>query len=162
MFCPPACRENLSLGDCVECYPWGSFGRIAKGPEKARSGLGRRAPCSESENSSGGMSTLVERAEALAIDVSCTDDTLRVLLSDGREVSAPLARFPRLLGATARQRARWELIGGGIGIHWESIDEDISVASLLQPENFMRLPNTRVQPAREKRRVPSGRRRTRG
>jgi hypothetical protein len=41
-------------------------------------------------------------------------------------------------GATAQQRAGWELIGGGIGIHWESVDEDISVASLLQPQNFMR------------------------
>ena len=90
------------------------------------------------------MSTLVERAEALAVDVSCIDDTLSVVLSDGRVISVPLAWFPRLLEATMRQRTQWELIGGGIGIHWESVDEDISVASLLQPENFMRLPTKRM------------------
>jgi hypothetical protein len=108
------------------------------------------------------MSTLVERAEALAVDVACTGDTLTVVLSDGRVISAPLAWFPRLLEATAKQRREWELIGGGIGIHWEAADEDISVASLLQPENFMRLPHKRVQPAREKRRAQIGRRGARG
>ncbi len=87
------------------------------------------------------MSTLVERAEALAVNVSCTDDDLSVALSDGRTVAVPLAWFPRLVGASAKQRADWELIGGGVGIHWEAVDEDISVASLLQPENFMRLPD---------------------
>ena len=92
------------------------------------------------------MSTLVERTDALAIDVTCSDDELSVVLSDGRTVSVPVAWFPRLAGATARQRADWELIGGGIGIHWEAVDEDISVASLLQPENFMRLPNKALQP----------------
>ncbi|OGQ84244.1 MAG: hypothetical protein A3F90_13685 [Deltaproteobacteria bacterium RIFCSPLOWO2_12_FULL_60_19] len=98
------------------------------------------------------MSTLPKRSEALAIEVSCTADTLTVLLADGRTVSVPIAWFPRLLGATPTQRADWEFIGGGIGIHWESIDEDISVASLLQPENFMRLPDP-LQPARKKRSV---------
>ena len=97
------------------------------------------------------MSTLVERAEVLAVEVSCTSDTLLVLLSDGRTVSAPLAWFPRLLAATPKERANWEAIGGGIGIHWETIDEDISVASLLHPENFMSLPNPRTQPPRERR-----------
>jgi len=86
------------------------------------------------------MSILVERAEALAIDVSCTDDDLSVALSDGRTVAVPLAWFPRLVRASEKQRADWELIGGGVGIHWETVDEDISVSSLLQPENFMRLP----------------------
>ena len=88
------------------------------------------------------MSTSVERADVLAVDVSCTKDALNVTLSDGRTVTAPLTWFPRLLNASPRQRARWELIGGGIGIHWEAVDEDISVASLLQPENFMRLPSS--------------------
>jgi hypothetical protein len=92
------------------------------------------------------MSILVERAEALAVSVSCTDDDLSVVLSDGRTVAVPLAWFPRLVGASAKQRADWELIGGGVGIHWEGVDEDISVASLLQPENFMRLPDTTLQP----------------
>jgi len=106
------------------------------------------------------MSTLVERAEALAVDVGCTDNTLTVVLSDGRVISAPLAWFPRLLEATPKQRREWELIGGGIGIHWEAVDEDISVASLLQPESFMRLPDRRMHPAREKRRAHLGRNRT--
>ena len=48
--------------------------------------------------------------------------------------------------ALPKQRADWELIWGGIGIHWDAVDEDISVASLLQPENFMRLPNEALQP----------------
>src|SRR5438132_851955 len=86
------------------------------------------------------MSTLVDRAEVLAVDVSCNADALNVILSDGRIVSVPIAWFPRLASATPKQRADWEFIGGGIGIHWESIDEDISIASLLQPENFMRMP----------------------
>ena len=87
------------------------------------------------------MSTLVARAETLVVDVECSGDTLRVTLSDGRVVSVPLVWFPRLAGASAREQSEWELIGGGIGIHWEAIDEDISVASLLRPENFMRLPD---------------------
>ena len=85
------------------------------------------------------MSTLADRADALAVDVTCTKDALSVTLTDGRTVTVPLEWFPRLLRATPRQRAEWELIGGGIGVHWESVDEDISVASLLQPGNFMRL-----------------------
>ncbi len=98
------------------------------------------------------MSTLVERAEALAVGVSCTDDDLSVALADGRTVTVPIAWFPRLAGATTKQRAEWEFIGGGVGIHWEAVDEDISVASLLQPENFMRLPDKLLPPANRRRR----------
>jgi len=108
------------------------------------------------------MSTMAEKSEALAVDVSCSAHSLNVTLADGRTISVPLAWFPRLLEATPAQRAEWELIGGGIGIHWEAIDEDISIASLLQPENFMRLPSKRVQPTREKRRASAGRRNARG
>ena len=108
------------------------------------------------------MSTSVENAGALAVDVSCSNDSLSVVLTDGRTVSVPLAWFPRLLEATPKQRTMWELIGGGIGIHWEPIDEDISVASLLQPENFMRLPDNRIRPTRRKRRAQSGVRSARG
>ena len=50
-------------------------------------------------------------AEALAVEVSCSDDALSVTLSDGRVVSVPLAWFPRLAGATPRERSDWELIG---------------------------------------------------
>ena len=98
------------------------------------------------------MGTLVESSEVTAVEVSCKGDALQVVLSDGRAVSAPLAWFPRLLAATPKQRAEWEPIGGGIGIHWEAIDEDILVASLLQPENFMRLPNEALQRTAQKRR----------
>ena len=94
----------------------------------------------------------MENGEVAAVEVSCTTDALNVLLADGRTISVPLAWFPRLLEATPKQRAAWELIGGGIGIHWEAIDEDISVASLLQPENYMRVPNEALQRAPQKRR----------
>jgi hypothetical protein len=78
-----------------------------------------------------GMSTLVSKPVADAVDVKCTDDELIVTLVDGRRVSAPLAWFPRLLRATVEQRANWRLIGRGIGIHWEDVDEDILVRTLL-------------------------------
>jgi hypothetical protein len=74
----------------------------------------------------------MQNPEPLAVDVSCTDDALRVTLADGREISAPLVWFPRLLKATPEQKAEWRLIGGGVGIHWEAVDEDISVESLLR------------------------------
>ena len=78
-----------------------------------------------------GMSTLASKPVADAVDVKCTNDELIVTLVDGRRVSAPLAWFPRLLRATPKQRANWRLIGRGIGIHWDEVDEDISVRSLL-------------------------------
>ena len=77
------------------------------------------------------MSTLISKPVADAVDVSFTEDELVVTLVDGRRVSAPLAWFPRLLGATPDQRKNWRLIGRGVGIHWDDIDEDISVRSLL-------------------------------
>ena len=74
---------------------------------------------------------MAEKTEPLAIDVSFTEDALHVVLADGRVISAPLRWFPRLLRATPEQRAQWELIGDGIGIHWPLVDEDIEVESLL-------------------------------
>ena len=71
------------------------------------------------------------RAEAKAIDVQITDDSIEVTLADGRRVSAPLEWFPRLRDASPEQKRNWRFIGPGIGIHWEDIDEDISVRSLL-------------------------------
>jgi hypothetical protein len=96
------------------------------------------------------MTTLVESSEVTAVEIRCTADTLSAVLVDGRKVSVPLAWFPRLLDATPKQRSEWELIGGGIGIHWEAIDEDISVASLLQPENYLRLPERALKNAGRK------------
>ena len=78
------------------------------------------------------MSISAVRLDANAVDVSVTDDRLVVFLADGRELDAPLAWFPRLLGATSDQRRNWRLIGRGHGIHWPDVDEDISVASLLR------------------------------
>jgi len=57
---------------------------------------------------------------------------LRVQLSDGREISAPIKWFPSLRDASSAQRANWRAIGRGIGIHWPDLDEDISIESLLQ------------------------------
>jgi hypothetical protein len=77
------------------------------------------------------MSTLASKPVADVVDVACTDDELIVTLVDGRRVSAPLAWFPRLLRATPKQRCNWRLIGRGVGVHWEDVDEDISVRTLL-------------------------------
>jgi hypothetical protein len=68
----------------------------------------------------------------MASDVWFDSDMIHVRLLDGREISAPLEWFPRLRDASGEQRKNWRLIGRGVGIHWEDIDEDISVASLLQ------------------------------
>ena len=78
------------------------------------------------------MSILAVEVEPLAVNVSCTEDGLNVLLADGREITVPLVWFPRLQHANAQERGNWRMIGGGIGIHWEDIDEDISVESLLR------------------------------
>jgi hypothetical protein len=66
-----------------------------------------------------------------AIAVQVTDDGLTVELGDGRTISVPIAWYPRLLHATKKEKADWEFIGSGEGIHWESLDEDISVEGLL-------------------------------
>lgn len=78
------------------------------------------------------MSTSVSRLLARAQNVSCTEDSLVVDLADGRVISVPLAWFPRLLHAGPEQRADWELLGSGEGIHWPGLDEDISAQGLLQ------------------------------
>ena len=78
------------------------------------------------------MNTLaiqIEMPRAKRVVVS--DDTLSVDLADGRSISVPIQWFPRLLHATAEERAKWRVIGNGEGIHWEDIDEDISVEGLL-------------------------------
>ncbi|HYR28167.1 MAG TPA: DUF2442 domain-containing protein, partial [Thermoanaerobaculia bacterium] len=78
------------------------------------------------------MSISEVEAVPLATEVETSEDELIVSLSDGRRISAPLAWFPRLLNATEEERAEVRLIGSGEGIHWERIDEDISVAGLLR------------------------------
>jgi len=65
-------------------------------------------------------------------DVHFTEDSLSVDLVDGRTISVPLAWYPRLLHATAEQLQNWKLAGGGFGIHWPDIDEDLSTEGLLR------------------------------
>lgn len=78
------------------------------------------------------MTTLAVKIEVPnAHSVIVTDDTLTVELDDGRTVSVPTAWYPRLVNASKEERNNWRLIGKGRGIHWESIDEDISVEGLL-------------------------------
>ena len=78
------------------------------------------------------MNTLAIKMEIPQIvNVSVTDDTLTVELSDGRTISVPTAWYPRLVHATPQEREKWRVIGKGHGIHWESLDEDISVENLL-------------------------------
>jgi len=79
-----------------------------------------------------GMSISEVEVVPLATDVETSDDELMVSLADGRRISVPLVWFPRLLDATVEERAEFRLIGGGEGIHWPQVDEDISVAGLLR------------------------------
>lgn len=83
-------------------------------------------------------------------DLSISEDSLRVDLADGRTLVAPLAWYPRLAAGTPAERAHWELIGSGHGIHWPQLDEDVSVANLLagrrsdeSPTSFKRWLGTR-------------------
>ena len=78
------------------------------------------------------MSSSKMKTKSLAREVKVTATFLRVTLADGREIAAPLDWFPRLQKASRNQRSHWRLIGGGVGIHWDELDEDISVAGLLR------------------------------
>jgi hypothetical protein len=77
------------------------------------------------------MNTLAAKIIPIAVDTYCDTHFLHVILADGREICAPLEWFPRLYSATEEQRKNWRLIGDGIGLHWEDVDEDISISSLL-------------------------------
>jgi len=78
------------------------------------------------------MDTSRDRAGEKVKDVRVHDARLSVDLADGRTISAPLAWYPKLLGATQAQRDHWELCGGGFGIHWPELDEDLSTEGLLR------------------------------
>ena len=77
------------------------------------------------------MSISANKIEAKASEVWFDNDMIHVRLLDGREIGVPLEWFPKLRDATSTQRKKWRLIGQGYGIHWEDLDEDISVAALL-------------------------------
>jgi hypothetical protein len=78
------------------------------------------------------ISTLVADLRVDAVETR--DHRLVVRIRDGREISTPLAWFPRLAAATPEQRANWRTIGAGTGIHWPDLDEDLSVEGLLRGE----------------------------
>ena len=79
------------------------------------------------------MNTLaIKTTNALAVNVRFDVDIMHILLNDGRGISIPLEWVPKLRNATKKQRANWRLIGGGVGIHWEDLDEDLSVRGMLK------------------------------
>ena len=77
------------------------------------------------------MSILINNPDLRITDVHIDAERLSVDLIDGRSISVPLAWYPRLFHATAGERKKWRLIGKGQGIHWNAVDEDISVEGLL-------------------------------
>jgi Protein of unknown function (DUF2442) len=78
------------------------------------------------------MGILAVRADERVKDVHFTEETVSVGLMDGRIITVPLAWYPRLLNATEDQRSNWEVCGGGYGIHWDDIDEDLSTEGMLR------------------------------
>jgi len=78
------------------------------------------------------MSTSEGRPGERVRDVRFTEDVLIVDLLDGRTISVPLVWYPRLLSASPEHRANWPIAGGGFGIHWPDIDEDLNTEGLLR------------------------------
>lgn len=78
------------------------------------------------------MNTLVPKPDERIESVHFAKDAVEVHFKDGRRISVPLTWYPKLLKATAKQRSHWELCGGGYGIHWPEIDEDLSSEGLLR------------------------------
>ena len=78
------------------------------------------------------MGILALAADERVTNVSFTDDELSVKLMDGRTINVPLVWYPRLLQATGTQRDNWQICGGGYGIHWPDVDEDLSTEGLLR------------------------------
>ncbi len=78
------------------------------------------------------MGILAIRADERVKAVHFTEETISVDLMDGRTITVPLVWYPRLLNATPEQRAKWEVSGGGYGIHCEEIDEDLSTEGMLR------------------------------
>ena len=78
------------------------------------------------------MGILALAADERVAEVEFTEDMLTVQLMDGRKISVPLVWYPRLLNATEEQRKNWRISGGGYGLHWEDVDEDLSTEGLLR------------------------------
>jgi len=79
-----------------------------------------------------GVSILALKADERVANVTFSPDSLSVALMDGRTISVPLAWYPKLLRATEEQRKNWKIAGGGYGIHWPDVDEDLSTEGLLR------------------------------
>jgi hypothetical protein len=86
------------------------------------------------------MGTSALAADERVANVKFKKDTFSVALRDGRTITVPLAWYPRLLKATASQRKNWRVAGGGYGIHWPDIDEDLSTEGLLRGAPAPRAP----------------------
>jgi len=78
------------------------------------------------------MSFSAAAADERVLEVAFSDDALSVSLRDGRIITVPLVWYPRLLTATPAQRTNWKVAGGGYGIHWPELDEDLSTEGLLR------------------------------
>jgi hypothetical protein len=78
------------------------------------------------------MGILALKADERVSSVSFAADSFSVALMDGRTISVPLAWFPRLLHASQEQLVNWKIAGGGYGIHWPDLDEDLSTEGLLR------------------------------
>lgn len=89
------------------------------------------------------MGTLALAADERVADVEVTEDALSVRLMDGRTISVPLVWYPRLFNATEAQRSNWQISGGGYGIHWPEVDEDLSTEGMLRGAPAPRQPLTR-------------------
>jgi len=83
-----------------------------------------------------------EFVRPLAVDVEVSEDTLTVHLADGRSIVVPVIWYPRLADGTSQERAHWELIGSGHGVHWPDLDEDISVEALLAGQRSNEAPSS--------------------
>ena len=78
------------------------------------------------------MTTSNNREGQRVESVQVTEDALVVDLADGRTISVPLAWYPKLLHASREQRSNWKISGGGFGIHWPELDEDLGTEGLLR------------------------------
>lgn len=78
------------------------------------------------------MTSSATSLDPRAVEVEITDDELTVVLMDGRRLSVPTVWFPKLHSASPTERSNFQLLGGGVGIHWPDIDEDLSVEGLFR------------------------------
>ena len=117
------------------------------------------------------MTFSASSADERVLDVRFTGDAISVDLRDGRIITAPLVWYPRLLNASAAQRKNWKISGGGYGIHWPELDEDLSTEGLLRgapapdasrqktrPRSAEALSKLRTAPASARRKVSAARR----